>query len=262
MAITAGPLSGIRSSLPSGANIAGLRDGPYNWYVPTAAEHFTALALAVPDFLYTCDDFDSGLTNSIGAATPLLASGTGHLYRANVPGWIKPFVGLTGADGSSFRTNSANLNLATSQSVAMLCYASITTPGASANSSARLLNISDVDGLAFRNSNATDQPGALRPVVNGGAPTVPNIGTVDEGDITAVRQFVWYRNATTDKSGAYSDRSSATHTHSEVSRTGKPKGIGSMATTSSMDCRVCLLMIFLGANAEQNWPQYLATLRG
>lgn len=240
------------------------RDGPDGWLVPESSDHFSAAGLVAPNFLFSCSEASGNLTNSIGSSLTLSTNGSGHLYRQPMDGWNRPFIGLDGiTSGQSWRTTSSLLDLTAGQSIAMLCYASMVIQPTGASSMSRLMGFAGTDGLAFVNSNG-DFPGGLRPIINGGSSIVdPNHhGFVDESGIASVRQFVLYRNATTDRSGAFSNRGSSLTTHNETARTGQTKGIGSFDTSAPPNCRIGILMIFLGTRAEQDWPTYLSRLRG
>jgi hypothetical protein len=95
------------------------------------------------------------------------------------------------------------------------------------------------------------------------ANNVTTNGTVAQSPITTVRQFVWYRNATTDASGAVSNTDAVVGgTHYEGAVTSAVKGIGACSATINPVARIGWFAIWKGAAAEQNWSTYLATLRG
>ncbi len=243
-------------------------DGPDGWYRPQSAAHFMELGLVAPDYLYLCNETglpgSVNLANVIGASLPLVATGTGHLYQQPVPGWTAPFIGLDGASlGQSWQTTSALLDLASGQSIAMVAYASMAIQPAGTVSTSRLMGFGVNNGLAFTNANGTI-PGGLRPIINSSASTTPpnGPGTVDESGIASVRQFVLYRNAGVNLSGATSDRSASLTTHNESALAGDIKGIGPFVSVVPPTARICLLAIYLSEKAEQQWEHVLWVLRG
>lgn len=231
-------------------------DGPHDWFIPEIADDFDALGLATPDFLWLCDDASGDLVNSIGAATPLAPNATGHLYQQTVTGWSRKFVGTDGATvEQSWRTTDAALDLTSGQSCAIVCLASCATPAANTRVIMGISGGNDLLGLSA--------PGGL--LRTGHAGIVVN-GTVAQGGIDDVHIFVWYRNATTNVSGAVSSSDAVSGTHDEGARTGVVRGLGALSLTAGSGIppngRYGWFAVYLGANAEQDWAAYINTIKG
>lgn len=227
------------------------RDGPGNWYVPEAAAQFTALGLAPPDFLWLCQEASGDLASTIGSLALVKNGAVDPLYQQSITDWSRKFVGTDGStSGQSFRTSDAALDLASGQSAAMVALGSFTVAGAAR----AFMAISGANDLL----NMAATTGNLRTIHNGNATD----GTVAQGGITTVHQFCWYRNGTTNESGAVSDTDAVVGTHSEAARTGTVKALGTPAASSPLAARYGWFAIWLGANAERDWVAYLTTLRG
>jgi hypothetical protein len=247
--IIAGLLSGIRAGInPSVGGIVVPTDGPDGWYVPTEEAHFTALGLAVPDYLWLCQEASGDLENAIGASVPLEVSGaSGHLYEQTVTDWTRVFVGTTGGIASEgWRTSAGVPAIGAGVSMALVALAAHTAAS-----------------LAFLVGSSTDLyvrgtggSGILR-IVHG---SVGFNGAEDHSGIDTVHQICQYRNATTDVSGVVTDLESIVATHEEDELTGF-RGIGAPGAGNGAPARVGWLAIYIGANAEQDWSTYLATLR-
>lgn len=230
------------------------RDGPGNWHVPTTVSHFNQLGLAVPDYLWDCQEHSGSLINSIGSSTIELArNATGHLYRQTVTGWQRKFLGTDDTTaGQSWRTSSALLDLAAGESVAMICLASVAA-SASGTRALMLWGSTTGDGLWL-----TSPGTVIRPIFNNFASAAS--GTVNHADLATVRQFCVYRNATTNVSGAVTNLDAVTTTHYEGAITGQVKGM--FGGSTGMAARIGWYAIFKGANAERDWAAYLTALRG
>jgi PKD repeat protein len=225
------------------------RDGPTSWRVPQSAADFTALGLAAPDYLWLCQEGSGDLVSTIGTLN--LTATSSPSYQNSIAGWTRKFVGTDGSTASqSFRTSSALLDMALGSSAAMIAYGSFTTVAVART----FMALSGAnDRLAF-----SANTGFLRSLHNG----VAVDGTVAQGGITTVHQFCWYRNGTSNVSGAVSDTDAVLGTHNESARTGTVKGIGDTAATTPLTARYGWVAIFLGANAERDFAAYLTTLRG
>lgn len=96
-------------------------DGPDNVYVPTTLDHFTALGIPPPTYLWECQEASGNLESSIGSLT-LTKSGAGTaLYQQAQAGWSRGFVGHASGNAVVFSGGSTR-DLAAGESVAMLAY--------------------------------------------------------------------------------------------------------------------------------------------
>jgi hypothetical protein len=192
------------------------------------------------------------LTSLIGTAPDLAPTQTGHLYRQNVAGWARYFLGLDGATANQgWSTSSTLLNLASGQSCAVVCWAAVQIPA----SATRILFAEN--GANFVGISA---PAGFMRIQNNG---VLINGTVPYSGITVVQQLVWYRNGTTNVSGAFSNFDSVLNAHSEEIQGAVPRGLGVQNTGNLPPvARICKFSWYIGAAAEQNWSTYFARIRG
>lgn len=239
-----------RNSTPVPPGVVVPTDGPDGWYVPETAEHFTALGLAPPDYLWLCQEASGNLSSAIGSLT-LTANATNHLYEQTVTGWTRKFVGLDGAtNAQSWRTTDAALDLAAGESFAVLAYVSVTVPG----NNRTLFAAQGANNLA----GITATTGTPRGTFNNVAAT----GAQALGPITTVNQIVWYRNGTTNVSEIVTNLETVAGTHSENALTAQVRSIGPNGATAPPAARFGLFGIWKGANAERDWAAYMAVLRG
>jgi hypothetical protein len=249
--ILAQPLMQRRLLPVMGAPRTPLVDGPGGWYVPQTTAEFEARGLAVPDYLWTCQETSGNLINSIGSFLSLDGNATGRLYQQSVTGWTRKFVGTDDTTaGQRWATTSALLDLAAGESIAMVGLASFAASAASTRSMMLWAATSNL-GLLL-----TAPGGLIRPSCGGGATS----GAIDHSDIATVRQFCVYRNASTNVSGAVTNLESRTTTHNEDALSGQLKGLFGGATGPA--ARYGWFAIFKGANAERDWAAYLAAMRG
>lgn len=224
------------------------RDGPSNWYVPQTSADFIALGLAVPDYLYLMQEASGNLASTIGSLS-FVASATGHLYQQTVPGWTRKFIGTDGVTSDqAWRTTNAALDVALGESYATIVYCSHT---------AAAKTIITTQGANNRLVGTTTT-GLVRTLHN----NVSTSGAIDHSGITTVRQLCWFRNGTSNISGAETDLESIVATHDETALSGQVKTVGVTGNTAAIAARYTWMAIFKGTNAEQNWNNYLAVLRG
>lgn len=243
-----GPQPGDESAITVG------RDGPGNWYVPLSAGDFTQLGLNTPNVLLLCQESSGSLVPTIDSpgAGNWAINGTGQLYQQSVTGWTRKFVGLNGAvNAQRFGTVASQLDVASGESFAMICYAAYTTPGASRGLFAAQGANNRVQALST---------GVLRTIHNA---TQTNTPTSHAG-ITTVHQIAWYRRADTNVSGLQTDIEGITsNPHNESAFAGQIKCLGSTeAATPAVESRFCWCAIYKGVNAEFAMSTYLQTLRG
>lgn len=231
------------------ASLAVPTDGPGGWFVPASASDFAALGLAVPDYLWLCQEPSGSLNSAIGSLA-LATNGSGHLYAQSIPGWSRTFVGTNGGTGQSWRTTSALLDLAAGESFAMLALASVTAPGSSATL------------FAPQGPNDRLQITATTGTLRSNHNTVVASGSVDQSGLTTVHQFCWYRNAALSQSGAMTDTDAVVGTHNTAARSGVVRSLGNEASSASPTARFGWVAMFKGANAERDWAAYLTALRG
>lgn len=177
----------------------------------------------------------------------LTAGGTGHLYQQTVSGWTAPFCGFPEGTSLRWSTTDSALDLAAGESMLCLAYAS----AAAASAGSRML---------FQAQGATD----IIRLANTGIPATLHNSVVtnfagNHGAIGTVRPWQWYRNGTTNVSGARSDLEELTGTHDETARTGVARCLGSNGSTC-VAARFCLFAIWKGVNAEMNGKTLLSTL--
>lgn len=240
----------LRSRNPSYGGITVTRDGPDNWYVPKSAGDFTQLGLAIPDYLWLCQEASGDLAPTIGAIT-LTATATGHLYQQTVTGWTQKFVGTDGSTGTqSWRTTDAALDLSIGESYAMVGLAAFTV---GATSKTLFAMSGGTEAL-----NMTATTGYLRPIANSAAVD----GTVAHTGITAVRQFCLYRRGDTSAQGAVSNLDASVNTYVGSARAGTIRALGSSTAAAPYAARYGWFAIYCGTNAEHDWAAYLTTLRG
>lgn len=224
------------------------RDGPSNWYVPQSGADFTALGLAVPDYLWLCQEASGNLSSTIGSLT-LTANATGHLYEQTHSGWARKFVQVGAISGSSWRTTDAALDLAAGESYAMLVLSAIVTPSASS-----------VTWFAPQGANDRLQTTASTGTLRSNHNTVVATGAVDLG--TDVHYAVWYRNNAASASGAITDTDAVVGTHNTSARTGVVRAIGNEAASLPRTAKFGLVAIYKGTNAERDWSAYITALKG
>lgn len=230
-------------------------DGPNGWYVPQTADHFSFLGLAVPDFLWLCQEASGSLNNTIGASVPLGVNGS-PLHRQTVTGWRRKFIGTTYDIQGNFRTISTTLDLAAGESFAAIILAAHEAPAAS---DFRFLSLMAAGGNI---DIMTRTDGKINSRV--ATVAVPSANVYASAGATTVHQILHYRNATTNKSGAFTELEEIVNVHNESAYTGGPSRnpIGSFAGANTPTARCCWYAIYKGANAEQDWFSYLAILRG
>ena len=248
MSLLVGLRPGLNAGIDGATSGAGVtQDGPSGVYVPQSAAEFQALGLAVPDWLWLCQEASGNLAATIGSV-PLVPTAS-PLFRQPVPGWGRYFVGTADDTvGQRFSTNDAALNVAAGESFAWLVYIAI------ANSTGGNRRVLPVQGAI--NGFLSAFNGTLATFVNGAA--VSSVLTYN--DLTVVRPLVWFRNATTNQSGSKSDRNQVVVTHDESAFAGQLKGLGAAGAETPTATRACLMAAYKGANAEQDWPAYIRRL--
>lgn len=213
-------------------------DGPDSVYVPTATAHWTNLGLPIPTRFWTCQETSGNLVDIVAGLT-LVPTATTPLYNQTVTGWTSKFVGT--ADSTSdqaFRTSDASLNMGTGVSAAVLVYMS----WASATLNRRMVSQCGGNNL-IRNGNATaTRAGAAHNAV-------VTQSTNNHSDLTTVRPYVWYRDATANESGLRTNLEHLASTHDETAYTGV-KSLGPPTATAAVDSRICLYAVWIGADAE------------
>lgn len=231
----------VREGYQSGSGSS--TDGPSSWNRPRIAAEFTALSLAVPDYLWLCQEFGGDLYPVIGSG-PLRASAT-PLYRQAVTGWTSKFVGCAdNSESQGFSTRSAAFDVADGESFAVVALCSYAT-----TNTRRLFH-----ALGSTDRVEGNTQGQLRAVHNG----VIVSGDLADSDLDRVRPIVWYRRADINASGVIGDRESLSNTHSEAAVVGGLKGIGGLGT--GLNSRFTWLAVYKGTNAERDWSSYINVL--
>jgi PKD repeat protein len=223
-------------------------DGPDSWYLPTEESHFTTLGLAIPDYIWTCDEASGDLIDKV-TGLALTAFGTPS-YQQSVSGWSAPFVGVDGSAGEAFASVAAGTDLAAGESFAILVIGVPDTPAAGltwttagGGTDRTLINAS---GLVFTQHNGVLSSSGAQDHTTG-----------------AVHQFLWYRDATANLSGTRTDLEHIPGTHDESASSDQRTGVGAPAgAATSCAGKVVLVCVWKDANAEQDWDAYLATMRG
>lgn len=229
------------------------RDGPSGWFVPQRAEHFAALGLPIPDYLWLCQETSGNLNNEIGAALPLAAVGT-PLYGQTIAGWSRKFIGSTYDVQGGFSTTSALLDLAAGESFAMPSLLAYEAPALTTR------NMTTIAAAAFEHVASSSPTGFIRSRNVGG--NVNSLAVHASAGAAAVHQICKYRNATANLSGTASELESIVNPHDESAFTGQVKGINSGAGADIATTRIGWHAIYKGAKAERNWSMYFAKLRG
>lgn len=226
------------------------QDGPDNWYVPESEDDFDALGLDTPDYLWLCQEVSGDLAAAIGGPEPLVASIIPPpLYEQVVTGWTRKFVGLDEQFGQFFRD--AGISIGAGQSFALVCFLSMQASA----SQKRMFTTS----LAHQFGIYMGSDGKLGDYDDN--TDNPTQGT-DVSDLAVVRQVVYSRNSTGSTAEWVSNVDGSKFATYEGAACVDP-GLGAVSGVSSSGiARVCWFALYLGANAEQDWPTYLATLRG
>ena len=240
LGLVRGLTTGEQSTLnPTGQTITVGRDGPGSAYVPVSAGDWAQLSLPTPMVQWGCQESSGNLSSSIGASTTLTAAGANMVYQQSVTGWNRRFVGFSAETANArWSTTSALLDAAAGQSVAWLIYAS----SQMASSAQRLiLTVSVAVQNTIRVSTTGWQHVHNSTAANANATPVA---------LDNVRALIWYRNAATDTSGLLTPTENHLGTHDESAFTaGTIKGIGTSGSTTAI-CRVGLLAVWQGADAE------------
>ncbi len=232
------------------------RDGPDNWYVPLSAANYTTLGLAPPDYMWLCGEASGNLASTIGSLS-LTKNGSSETYRNAVPGWSRLFLGLSGVNGSGWRTASALLDLSLNQSFAMFALAG-NEPQTTGTRSLALMAGTTPEQFSFTSSAPSS---VARVAING----TNQSGVVDygPGGMNNIHQCLLYRNCAAGVAGAETDRESIKHAQmSTAARTGQIKGIATTSSGTVPVCRIGYLAYWLGVNAERDWRAFLTALRG
>ncbi len=232
------------------------RDGPEQWYVPLSAANYVTLGLAAPDYMWLCGEASGNLASTIGSLS-LLKNGSSETYQNVVPGWTRPFLGLSGVNSSGWRTVSALLDLAAGQSFAMFALAG-NEPQTTGTRSLALMAGTTPEQFSFTSSAPSS---VARVAING----TNQSGVVDygPGGMNNIHQLLLYRNCAAGVAGAETDRESIKHAQmSTAARTGQIKGIATTSSGTVPVCRIGYLAYWLGVNAERDWRAFLTALRG
>jgi hypothetical protein len=247
VAVHQGVVAGVRRAprlgVNSGSGGAALpitvgRDGPGGVYVPASSPDWVQLALPVPTAQWSCQEASGNLASSIGSIA-LTATGSNLVYAQTVTGWSRGFVGFSAETANSrWSTTSATLDAAAGQSVAWLVYAS----AQAASTAQRLILTASVAPQNTIRASTT----AWQHVHASTAATMASTPLA----LDNVRALIWYRNGTSNVSGMISPTENHLGTHDETVYTGGTiKGLGTSGSTCAV-CRVGLVCVWMGADAE------------
>lgn len=232
-------------------------DGPDNWFVPSTSAHFVSLGLTAPDLIYLCQE-PTGTVLFPVIGTEVLTEGGTVTYSNTITGWNRRAVGFDNSttQGRGWRSTSSSFDMPLSTSFAALMYAAF-SGSTDTGAATRLLTIGgSVNGIFVREpANGS----TVMSVHNNSGFTSALTG----GDITDVKQLVWFRNTGSITAGTYvnTDLINA-FCHMEARSGSLGFGPGGVGSSESCVGRAVYLAVFKGVKANQDWSSYLTRLRG
>ena len=211
-------------------------DGPGQIYVPADATDWTELGLATPSFMWPLQEASGNLAPTIGNALGALAPNASPLYQQTVTGWTRKGVAtVDNTAGQRFGNINSVLDLAAGQSMAYLVYASVAAGAATRNFLGRLTN-----------GNRVLSTGLIGTYHNG--VSASSTGSVHADG--AVHPFLWYRNATADTSGTFTDMRHTPGTHDESAIASTLWALGAISTNAPPTAQYLWAAMWIGASAE------------
>lgn len=229
-----------------------LRDGPFGVLIPQNSASWNAfqvwgINIPAPTIGWGCQE-PTG-TVLFPQAEPsvdpfvLTAIGTTHTYANSINGFqVRRFIGLSEAANARWSTTTASLDIALSESYAMMVFGSPVTGTVTART-------------YFQPQSTTDQvtmpTTGIRSVHNAANTTVV---TASFMDTETPHLVTWFRNAPALKVGTTTDILHISGTNDFSLRAGATRAIGGTGVTTTR-MKVGGVWIWKGVRSEQDWKQ-------